>query len=58
MPTTNSFTEKLTPGGKKIIQRLRAVNGWVFSHEDKAQEIQNFFQNAMKQPPLRNVDLN
>jgi hypothetical protein len=43
---------------KNFIRRLRVGNGWTFSHEDKAQEIQNFFQNAMKHPPPRNVELN
>jgi hypothetical protein len=43
---------------KNFIQRLKVGNGWALSHEDKAHEIQNFFQNAMKQPPPRNVDLN
>jgi hypothetical protein len=43
---------------KNFIQRLKVGNGWALSHEGKAQEIQNFFQNAMKQPPPRNVDLN
>jgi hypothetical protein len=28
---------------KNFIQRLKVGNGWALSHEDKAQEIQNFF---------------
>ena len=43
---------------KNFIQRLRSGNGWVFSHNEKAQELQNFFHNALKRPTPRSVDLN
>jgi hypothetical protein len=43
---------------KNFIQRLRTGSGWVFSHNEKAKELQNFFHNALKRPTPRSVDLN
>jgi hypothetical protein len=37
---------------------LQTGNGWVFSHNEKAQELQNLFHNALKRPTPRSVDLN
>jgi hypothetical protein len=36
---------------KNFIQRLKHGNGWVFTHEDKEQLIQQHFESIMEDPP-------